>query len=185
MLMKAAQWLVDSCFSDFSNADQRIICIYGCELWLYTILSTLGLLLLGAALQSLGETVIIVSIFYICQSTGGGFHASSHMRCFLTMAAGLLVGLLLIRVPDFQRALPYMCFLSTIVLLLFPLRLHPHKKYLKSNEKVLCKRSYFATLCIAFCIIGLNLIGNEPFVYAGCVATCLAAISTLSIRNRT
>lgn len=77
MLMKAAQWLVDSCFSDFSNADQRIICIYGCELWLYTILSTLGLLLLGAALQSLGETVIIVSIFYICQSTGGGFHASS------------------------------------------------------------------------------------------------------------
>ena len=54
-----------------------------------------------------------------------------------------------------------------------------------SNEKVLCKRSYFATLCIAFCIIGLNLIGNETFVYAGCVATCLAAISRLSIRNRT
>lgn len=86
MLMKAAQWLVDSLFSDFSNADQRITCIYGCELWLYTILSTLGLLILGVFLQSFWEAVIIIFIFYNCQSTGGGFHASSHMRCFLTMA---------------------------------------------------------------------------------------------------
>ena len=104
MLMKAAQWLVDSLFSDFSNADQRITCIYGCELWLYTILSTLGLLTLGVFLQSFWEAVIIIFIFYTCQSTGGGFHASSHMRCFLTMAIGLLTGLLLMKVPVFQCA---------------------------------------------------------------------------------
>ena len=61
MLMKAAQWLVDSLFSDFSNADQRITCIYGCELWLYTILSTLGLLILGVSLQSFGEAAIIMA----------------------------------------------------------------------------------------------------------------------------
>ena len=184
MLMKAAQWLVDSLFSDFSNADQRITCIYGCELWLYTILSTLGLLILGVSLQSFWETVIIIFIFYTCQSTGGGFHASSHMRCFLTMAIGLLTGLLVMKVPVFQCALPYLCLLSLVTLLLFPLCLHPHKQYLKGNEKALRKQSYFATLCIAVCIVGLSLLENLNLFYAGCIATCLAAISRFSARNK-
>ena len=172
MLMKAAQWLVDSLFSDFSNADQRI-----------TILSTLGLLILGVFLQSFWEAVIIIFIFYTCQSTGGGFHASSHMRCFLTMAIGLLTGLLVMKVPVFQCVLPYLCLLSLVTLLLFPLCLHPHKQYLKGNEKALRKQSYFATLCIAVCIVGLSLLENLNLFYAGCIATCLAAISRFSARN--
>ena len=67
---------------------EREVCEYGFAITICTIASTLGLLL-G---QFLGGAVLI-ALFYTCQSSGGGYHASTHLRCFLTMCAGLLAGL--------------------------------------------------------------------------------------------
>lgn len=52
--------------------DEREVYIYGCDIALYTLFSTLGLLALGAALGRLRETALCVGIFYMNQSFGGG-----------------------------------------------------------------------------------------------------------------
>lgn len=179
MLMKISQWLISTILPDIQDEDQRLLCAYGCELWLYTIISTLGLLIMGLLMGNGLESIIIITVFYICQSNGGGFHALSHMRCFLTMAAGLLVGLLMVRMPSVQHTLTYACVVSILVLLAIPLRLHPNKQYLKKTSQQLRMHSYFATLGIAISIAAMGLFEGGSLFRAGCAATCLSAVSRL------
>ncbi len=82
MLMKVSQWFISFLFPDIEDKDQRNLCIYGCELWLYTIISAFGLLIIGILMHASLESAIIIVIFYLCQSNGGGYHASSHVNCF-------------------------------------------------------------------------------------------------------
>lgn len=72
---------------------EREVCEYGFAITIYTITSTLGFLLLGLLLGQFLGGAVLIAIFYTCQSSGGGYHASTHLRCFLTMCAGLLAGL--------------------------------------------------------------------------------------------
>ena len=78
-----------------------------------------------------------ISIFYTCQSSGGGYHASTHLRCFLTMCAGLLAGLGFSLLP---------CPLLALAVLAVPLTLHPNKQYLLENKKALILRSALSCL---------------------------------------
>ena len=105
---------------------------YGFAITICTIASTLGLLL-G---QFLGGAALI-AIFYTCQSSGGGDHASTHLRCFLTMCAGLLVGLGFSLLP---------CPLWALAVLVVPLTLHLNKLYLLENGKALILRSALSRL---------------------------------------
>lgn len=179
MLMKTSEWLVSVLFPDLQDNNQRIACIYGCELWLYTFISTLGLLLIGLLMKSFFESAIIIAIFYTCQSHGGGFHASSHIRCFLTMSIGLLGGLIMLHMQISHAYLPYIGMVSIFVLLAFPIRLHPNKQYLKSNEQTLCTRSYCVTTTIVLCIIALFFIDGGSLFDSGCIGIFLAALSRL------
>lgn len=73
---------------------KRDVYIYAINLLLYTVVSTLGLIAISATLGKTTEGIIIILIYYVNQTLGGGFHASTHLRCFFTMAILLLAGLL-------------------------------------------------------------------------------------------
>lgn len=111
---------------------EREVCEYGFAITICTIASTLGLLL-G---QFLGGAVLI-ALFYTCQSSGGGYHASTHLRCFLTMCAGLPAGLGFSLLP---------CPLWALAVLAVPLTLHLNKLYLLENKKALILRSALSRL---------------------------------------
>lgn len=102
---------------------EREVYEYGFAITICSIASTLGLLL-G---QFLGGAVLI-ALFYTCQSSGGGYHASTHLRCFLTMCAGLLAGLGFSLLPCPLWALCALAVLAVAVLLAVPLTLHPNKQ---------------------------------------------------------
>ena len=59
--------------------------IYGFDIAIYTFLSTFGLFLIGWIADRPLETALLIFLYYTNQSSGGGFHASSHLMCFLTM----------------------------------------------------------------------------------------------------
>lgn len=54
--------------------------VYGLDIFLYTILSTVGLLLIGYVSHHFYESVLLIILFYTNQTYGGGFHASSHTK---------------------------------------------------------------------------------------------------------
>ena len=69
--------------------------VYGFDIAIYTYLSTLALFLIGWIGGYPLETILMISLYYSNQSLGGGYHASTHMRCFLTMVIGMFVFLFL------------------------------------------------------------------------------------------
>lgn len=69
--------------------------IYGVDLLLYTIISISTLLVLGALLGLIIPVAFWLISFSLLQGFGGGYHASTHFRCFTAMAIGEAGALLL------------------------------------------------------------------------------------------
>lgn len=63
--------------------DERDIFLYGFDITIYTIWSTIVLLLIGLLLCQFSATVVIIVGFYTFQSVGGGYHAKTHLKCLL------------------------------------------------------------------------------------------------------
>ena len=71
-------------YNSVSESEEEIY-RYGIDVVVYTVLSTLGLLLIGLCWGRLSETALIVGIYYLNQTIGGGYHARSHIGCFLSI----------------------------------------------------------------------------------------------------
>lgn len=104
---------------------------YGLNILIYTVLSTLFLLIIGCLWGLMLECLIIIAIFYMCQTIGGGYHASTHLQCFITMSTGLSIILFGIRFHFYHITLcNYLTVFSALVLLAKPVVLHKSKEYL-------------------------------------------------------
>lgn len=116
---------------------EREVYEYGFAITICSIASTLGLLLLGLLLgqflQRGPDRLVILHLSVLRR----GYHASTHLRCFPTMCAGLLAGLGFSLLP---------CPLLTLAVLAVPLTLHPNKLYLLENKKALILRSRLSVL---------------------------------------
>lgn len=159
---------------------KREIYIYAVDLLLYTIVSTLGLVIISAAMRKLCEGIIIIFIYYINQTIGGGFHASTHLRCFLTMAVGLIVALLMC---DFHPGYPFiflMIMIAGIILFLFPLILHRNKAYLSSQKARLQKKSRIV-ICVELLTVFLfGRLWPYTTLYAYAIGMTVSVVSRMS-----
>ena len=156
------------------SQDEREIYIYGFELAIYTLVSTLGLLIIGLLFGYPIETCLIVTLFYVNQTLGGGFHASSHLSCFLSMCTGLVATLILL-----QFSLPNPLFAgigigSLLALYFHPLVLHKNKQFLQFKSPYFIRRSRIAILIqlILFVLLFCFSLFQYARVYALTLALC-------------
>lgn len=157
--------------------EDRDICVYGCDIALYTFLSTAGLLVIGAGFSRFFETVILIAIFYLNQTMGGGYHASTHIQCFLTMAIGVLVYIATFSLFISVWVYRLLGVGALVALFTVPLVLHKNKQYLLVREAKLKLRSrlVLATETAAFGLI--LLLDNNLLVHACASSLVLSAIS--------
>ena len=159
--------------------EEREIYEYGFDVTIYTIWSTAVLFLIGLVFRQFLASLIIVLGFYTFQSTGGGYHANTHLKCLLTMIVGLLVGLFFVFFKEYHFILWALLWIGVLMLLLFPLVLHPNKSYLEAERKPLSSRSVIVTLSIGALAIIINAFRNE-FLYAFSAVFLLAGISRIA-----
>lgn len=70
---------------------------YGLDLLLFSLMTLAVALVLGV-LFGVGGTVLWLLLVYLpLQGLGGGYHAQTHLQCFLTSLGGLVLGVLLAR----------------------------------------------------------------------------------------
>lgn len=160
--------------------EDREVYVYGCDIAVYTFLSTLGLLILGAGFGYLLETSVLIVIFYLNQTMGGGYHANTHFRCFLTMVIGVLV-----YISTFSLQIPLwgncvIGFGALTLLLVIPLVLHKNKQYLlvRQAKLKLCSRLVLVAEMLGFIII--LLLNNEILQQACAISFLLCAISRIA-----
>ena len=135
--------------------------VYGFDAALYTFLSTVGLMLIGCVLGQGIETLILIALFYVNQTLGGGFHASTFLLPFNQWVY---------------------CILGTVGLMFmikYPLVLHKNKEYLQAKHDILCKRSRGALLVQGICLMAIALWGKNEYLQAFCVASGVCAMSRL------
>ena len=134
MINRIASSLVN-CISTGQSEEEMLVCIYGLELLMSTVLNTIGLIGIGALFLRPAEAAIIVGLFYVNQTIGGGFHASTHLRCFLAMAVGLAVTLLIISHVKAIWVFEALAMISTVVMIAFPVVLHHNKQHLQTRRQ--------------------------------------------------
>lgn len=160
----------------YIDREERELFIYGFDITLYTFFSTAGLLLAGFMVHRLVSSVILVFGFYALQTSGGGYHAETHTRCFLLMLAGLFLGLSYEFLEGSVTLLWILYAAGIVILSAFPLVLHPNKEYLSSERGKLMVKSYMA---LVFLIL-LSVILMKTLLISLPVFSALFSLSSLS-----
>ncbi len=65
--------------------DKHELCVYGCETVFYTVISTAGLLFISILFDKAAEAALLITVFYVNQTAGGGFHAHNRLGCVSKM----------------------------------------------------------------------------------------------------
>lgn len=88
MIAWLSQKLADMLVSaDDKAKENRDIYVYGLDVLLSTAANILFLFALGAVAGRFAGTLIFLAVFILLRSVAGGYHASTHFRCFLIMLA--------------------------------------------------------------------------------------------------
>lgn len=162
------------------SSDEREIYVYGFDIALYTLISTLGLIFIGFLIESSIEVLILISLFYVNQTLGGGFHASTHLSCFLVMCAGLFVFAFLLFIPLSKVWSAILGAFSLVILFTHPLILHKNKMFLTPKSSIFIVRSRVA-ICIQFALfIMLLTLSNAHYTQTFAVALTLCATSRMA-----
>lgn len=165
-------------------------CLYGLSLLLYTMISSTGLMAIGMVMHHTIGALLMMVTYYLNQSFGGGFHAKTHFRCFLTMSAGIVFGSYLMDTHFSRGALLMMVTVSYTVLVIHPLQLHKHKAYLSANRSRLSILSVVistclflaAVLCIFFAISEPEIVYGLVF---GMIASAVSRMAAIIMAVRT
>lgn len=179
MMQRLAIWIVGILEKKgaLRSGVSRETYIYGFDIAIYTFLSTFGLFLIGWIAGRPLETVLLIFLYYTNQSSGGGFHASSHLMCFLTMVLGELLFLISFLLPYS----PFTCSGISVISLLFmwmhPLVLHTNKSYLKKKAPQLIKRSRQILLLETTLLVAFILLNIPDIIQTGSLALLLSTIS--------
>lgn len=142
-----------------NSFDDRCIYIYGFETGIYTLFSTLLLLFFGLTFGRLRETFILISVFYLNQTIGGGYHADTHWGCISIMLLGLVAYIIFHSYLPSKAFLIIICISSIIVLFLCPLVLHKNKEYLRKYSGSLISRSHLIVFFEA--VFGIVLLTHD------------------------
>jgi len=167
--------------------------IYGISQFLYTVFSTILLLCIGGCFKRGWETSIAISTFYLNQSHGGGYHASTRVRCVTTMSIGIMILLILISVGSTTGICIAIFVCGALILCRYPLVLHVNKSFLHNQFPRLRKKSLLIVsfeILLFFVLIIVkhaNLICNYSLmtkymdlIYSYSLAVLFSAISRLA-----
>lgn len=125
--------------------DDLDVFAYGLDLILFTFVSILGLLALGVITGHFLETVLYLITFTSLQTTGGGYHAKTHLRCFLTTLTGWLLAMILCRFLPLWGVALFMAQGIAAVFMYAPIE---HVNAPMSEKQKTKMRGYARCLCV-------------------------------------
>ena len=174
MIHRLSQKWISAIAPPNTDEDRLAVCAYGLELAMSTLLSTACLITIGFLAGKPADAAVIVGIFYMLQTVGGGYHADTHLKCLVTMMVALTACLVLVPRLSFSGAF-CIHILSSLYLWANPVSLHENKKHLLNDKRRLDRRSRCCTAVVS--LVCLILICLTPLRGAAALGAAMAAIS--------
>ena len=145
------------------QAAEREVYEYHFEVMLAEALNFAALLVGGLLSGELLCTLLFTASFLVFRSVGGGFHASTHLRCFLTLAAvyGALLLLLHFGTGTLLRfGVVVMLLAGTILLFFLAPAEHENNPMEEAQRARLSARARL--LSLLFALVGVTLLSAMP-----------------------
>ncbi|MDR2590068.1 MAG: accessory gene regulator B family protein [Oscillospiraceae bacterium] len=101
--------------SGIINEEDIDIYVYGLEILLYSLFNIIAILITAAIYGYMLESIILVIVIIPLQAYGGGYHANTHLRCFLIMYIGWWLVVHLLQFINTPISV-ILCLLSVIVI---------------------------------------------------------------------
>lgn len=181
MITRIARWLTNQLQKHISmSKEAHDVCTYAFDIIIYTICSTMALIVIGWLMGRTLQTLVCIAIFYCNQTVGGGYHAHSHTSCFLTMVVGLLVYHLLITLCIPIVLWNILAVVAVAILFRWPLVLHENKRYLenKREELALHSRIFITVESIIYALFSVLSVNSLSIWMAASFLLC--AVSRIS-----
>jgi len=152
---------------------------YGLELILFSILNLVAILLTALFLGKFLESVLLIITIIPLQMLGGGYHAKTHLRCFLVMYIGWWAIIFLIPLISPLIALIVNCVSVTIVFLLAPI---PHVNIKMSARQRYRLRKLVRIIVFTFSVFGSALTRSDSIgLSVGIVISTGIGVAALSM----
>ena len=131
--------------------DRMPIYSYGVELILSALIGLSGVLVIAAILNDLPECLMFLLAFIPLRLWAGGYHASSHLTCFLCFSFMYLCAFSLsLVIPMYYLSFTIMSssLISTLIIILFAPVAHPNKRLTAEKAERNRRRSLIFTITI-------------------------------------
>jgi len=141
--------------SGFIEKSDEEIYVYGLDLLIFTILNMLAILITSVIINRFTESAILLATIIPLQSYGGGYHAKTHLRCFLIMYIGWW-GLMYI-IPFITSLVAFVMSVISVVII-FCLAPVPHKNVKMSTEHRLKLRTVIRIISLSIGLLSVALL---------------------------
>lgn len=164
-------WVDNEIIDDFD----RDIYEYGFELILSSVINIAVVIITSIFVNRLFESIALLTVIIPMQSCGGGYHAKTHLRCFLIMYIGWWPVIWIIPYITLLTAIPIACVSLVIIFVLAPV---PHENVPMSEKQFHKMKVLVRYFSVGVAIIGIatswtmsdNNIGNSMIIGMGVVA---------------
>lgn len=166
--------------------DDRDVYLYGLELLFMSGLHMLTTVALGLLLGELWQSVLFVVAFMIIRSYGGGYHASTPLRCYLMTTIIVLAALSVIKYVKINIfiCLELLFVSSVIILLLSPVE--AENKPLDNMEKMIYRKRTMVVWCIEIVIaVGCAVMELKEITVCITLAMVILAVSQVFAKKAT
>jgi accessory gene regulator B len=139
--------------------EDRAIYDYSFQLLLSDILNVFALMILSVITGKLFETILYMITFMYLRSIGGGYHASSHFRCFLTMLFAYAVFLITLFILPQNFHIPITilsCTISAVVVFALAPVDHANKPLNTKEKFSLAKKSRLTVILFVIAIVSFQ-----------------------------
>lgn len=141
--------------------DEREVYQYGLEITLIFILNICTILIVSLFLNLFFESILFIGCFSLLQSFAGGYHAMTHLRCFLMTTTCWVIALVFIPLIGPHWVLRGI-FSTISVITVFAFAPIRHKNYPMSDSKALRMKKIARTIVVIQCAVVLAIETFNP-----------------------
>lgn len=170
-------WVSEKLISDYD----RDIYEYGFELILSSVINIVVILISGILVGRLPESIVLLVVVIPLQSCGGGYHAKTHLRCFLIMYIGWCA---VIKILPYVNELAVLFIAVASLVVIFALAPILHENVTMSDERFRKMKMFVRGIAVSDVSIGIwlswitkgrNNIGYSIIIGVGVVSLSMFA----------
>lgn len=154
---------------------------YGLEVFFSTVLSVMSAIIIALLYEMFKECIMFLAVFMPLRTYTGGYHASTHIRCFLTLMIDMLLGVLIMRFceGDMYTTSWIMIAVAAAMVVAFSPIVHKNHPMSKRQRIMSRKKSIAILFVIVLAMLIVTLLKQQILLFSGSYG--LASVATSMI----